>query len=155
MRVRIATRPWLLVQVTVLALTSPFTSAAGQTLTDVTWTGAGASLLDPALRLPSGSLRAVGPGVAALADRLPGAAAWSEVEAYAAPGLAAARRPAFLQRLGHSFAAAGYFETSRSTTPDGAGSRTRSVYEDATGRRALLVVFDAPDELVWLFALPR
>jgi len=77
-----------------LAVSAPGPVAA-QTLAEVTFVAATATTLNPAVRLPSGSLRAVGPGVDALLARLPDASAWTEPEAYVARGVASRLRPAF------------------------------------------------------------
>lgn len=144
-----------LLALVLLLAAAPVRPASAQTLAEVTFVAATSSQLDPALRLPTGSYRAVGPGVDALAARLQDTAEWTEFEAFAARGLAVRLRPAFVAQVTTSFAAAGYFEASRSTVPDGAGTRTRIEFEDGAGRRTLLVLFDAPDELVWLIAASR
>lgn len=146
-------RPSLLV--VALLVSSLPSGAAAQTLAEVTFVAATATQLNPAIRLPTGSMRAIGAGVDALVARLPDAADWTGAEAYAARGLAARLRPAHVQQVTTSFAAAGYFEVARATAPDGAGTRTRIEFEDAGGARMLLVLFDAPDELVWLVAASR
>ncbi len=137
-----------------LTLTAPAPVAA-QTLAEVTFVAATVTTLNPAIRLPSGSLRAVGPGVDALLARLPDASAWTEPEAYVARGIASRLRPAFEQQVVTGFAAAGFFEAARRTVPDGAGTRTRIEFEGAAGERALLVLFDAPEEVTWLVARSR
>jgi len=137
-----------------LAVTAP-APVAGQTLAEVTFVAATVTTLNPAVRLPSGSLRAVGPGVEALLARLPDASAWTEPEAYVARGIASRLRPAFEQQVVTGFAAAGFFEVARRTAPDGAGTRTRIEFEGPAGERALLVLFDAPEEVTWLVARSR
>lgn len=137
-----------------LAVTAPALVAA-QTLAEVTFVAATATTLNPAIRLPSGSLRAVGPGVDALLARLPDASAWTEPEAYVARGIASRLRPAFEQQVVTSFAAAGFFEASRRTVPDRTGTRTRIEFEGPAGERALLVLFDVPEEVTWLVARSR
>lgn len=140
-----------------LLAAAPFAAppAAAQTLAEVTFVAATSASLDPSVQLPSGSVRAIGPGVDALLARLPDAHAWTEPEAYAARGLAANLRPAFEHQVATSFASAGYFERSRRSVQDGETERTRIEFEDAAGRRTLLVLFDAPDALVWLIAVAR
>jgi hypothetical protein len=126
--------------------------AAGQTLAEVTFVAATVTQLDPSIRLPSGSLRAVGPGVDRLLARLPDANAWIAGEAYVARGIAARLRPAFEAQVATSFAVAGYFEERRATVPASPQPYTRIEYLAPDGARALLVLFDAPDEVVWLVA---
>lgn len=142
-----------------LALLAPgsVAPAAAQTLAEVTLVSAIATTLDPSVRLPSGSLRAVGPGVDRLLATLPDAASWAEPEAYVARGIAANLRSAFEHRVVSEFAVAGYFETSRSTSPDPAtgGTRTRVELAGPDGSRTLLVLFDAPGEVTWLVARGR
>ena len=142
-----------------VALLAPGTvaPAAAQTLAEVTLVTAIATTLDPSIRLPSGSLRAVGPGVDRLLATLPDAASWTEPEAYVARGVAANLRGAFEHQVITEFAVAGYFETSRSTSPDPAtgGTRTRVEFAGPDGGRTLLVLFDAPGEVTWLVARGR
>lgn len=126
-----------------------------QTLAEVTFVAATVAQLNPAVRLPSGSLRAVGPGVDRLLARLPDASAWTEPEAYVARGIAARLRPAFEHQVATSFAAAGYFEVARRSVEAVPSAYTRIEYADAAGGRALLVLFDAPDEVTWLVARGR
>ncbi|MDZ7707090.1 MAG: hypothetical protein U5J97_04175 [Trueperaceae bacterium] len=149
-----APRRTALVVVLALSVLAPG-QAAAQTLAEVTFVAATATTLNPAIRLPSGSLRAVGPGVDALLARLPDASAWTEPEAYVARGIASRLRPAFEQQVVTGFAAAGFFEASRRTVPDGAGTRTRIEFEGPGGERALLVLFDVPEEVTWLVARSR
>lgn len=129
----------------------------GQTLAEVTLVAAISTSLDASVRLPSGSLRAVGPGVERLLASLPDGSAWTEPEAYVARGIAANLRDAYEHQVVTGFAAAGYFEVSRATRPDPArgGTRTRVEFEGPDGRRTLLVMFDVPDEFVWLVARAR
>jgi hypothetical protein len=126
--------------------------AVAQTLVEVTFVAATVTQLDPSVRLPSGSLRAVGPGVDRLLARLPDADAWVAGEAYVARGIVARLRPAFEAQVATSFAAAGYFEEARRTVPASPQPYTRIEFRAPDGARALLVLFDAPDEVVWLVA---
>lgn len=126
-----------------------------QTLVEVTFVAATVTQLDPSLRLPSGSLRAVGPGVDRLLARLPDARAWTEPEAYVARGIAARLRPAFEQQMATAFAAEGYFESARRSVAGPPVPYTRIEYRRPDGGRVLLVFFDAPDEVTWLVARGR
>jgi hypothetical protein len=140
-----------------LAAAGPAQPVRAQTLAEVTLVAAIATNLDSSVRLPSGSLRAVGPGVERLLASLPDGSAWTAPEAYVARGLAANLRDAYEHQVVTGFAAAGYFEVARATRPDPArgGTRTRVEFEGPDGRRTLLVLFDAPDEVVWLVARAR
>lgn len=131
------------------------TPVLAQTLVEVTFVAATVTQLDPAVRLPSGSVRAVGPGVERLLARLPDGAAWTDPEAYVARGVAARLRPAFEQQVATSFAAAGYFEASRRRVAASPVPYTRIEFVAADGGRALLVLFDASDEVTWLVARGR
>lgn len=129
--------------------------AVAQTLAEVTFVAATVVQLDPSLRLPSGSLRAVGPGVDRLLARLPDASSWTEPEAYVARGIAARLRPAFEHQVVNAFAVQGYFEAERRTVPASPVPYTRVEFQGADGSRTLLVLFDAPDEVTWLVARGR
>lgn len=129
--------------------------AVAQTLVEVTFVAATVMQLDPGLRLPSGSLRAVGPGVDRLLARLPDASAWTEPEAYVARGIAARLRPAFEHQVVSAFAVEGYFEVDRRTVPASPIPYTRVEFQGEDGTRTLLVLFDAPEEVTWLVARGR
>lgn len=142
-----------------LALAGPVV-AHGQLLADVLTTTAIVATFDSGVRFPSGSLRAVGAGVDALASRLPGSADWTDWEAYVARGLAANLRPAFVHNVVTSLAAAGYFEDSRetwtATGPTGAETQTKVTFVDMTGGdRYVLYVVEAGDEVAWLIGRAR
>ena len=128
-----------------------------QTLAEVTLVTAIATTLDASVRIPSGSLRAVGPGVQRLLASLPDGSEWTDPEAYVARDLAANLRDAYVHQVVTEFAVAGYFEVARSTRPDPArgGTRTRVEFEGPDGRRTLLATFDTPNEFVWLVARAR
>ena len=129
-------------------------------LAEVLTTTAIAATFDPAVRLPSGSLRAVGAGVDQLVTRLDGASAWTSWEAYVARGVAANLKPAFVHSVITSFAAAGYFEDSReSRTVQGANgteTQTKVVFVDSGGAsRHVLYVIESGDEVAWLIGTAR
>lgn len=129
--------------------------AHAQLLADVLTSTAIAATFDSGVRFPSGSLRAVGDSVDALARRLPGSAQWGDWEGYIARGLAANLKPAFVHNIITSFAAAGYFEDSRETRtvegPAGTENQTKIVFFDMMGTRMhVLYVIEAGDEVAWL-----
>lgn len=151
-----AGRPVRAVRIAILValLTLPGLAVA-QTLVEVTFVAATVMQLDPGLRLPSGSLRAVGPGVDRLLARLPDASSWTEPEAYVARGIAARLRPAFEHQVASTFAVEGYFEVDRRIVPASPVPYTRVEYQGPDGTRTLLVLFDAPEEVTWLVARGR
>ncbi len=134
--------------------------AHAQLLADVLTTTAISATFDSAVRFPSGSLRAVGSGVDALARRLPGSDQWGDWEAYVATGLAASLKPAFVHNIITSFAAAGYFEDSRETRtaqgPTGTETQTKIVFFDMMGSRMhVLYLIETDAEVVWLIGHVR
>lgn len=129
--------------------------AAAQTLADVMLTTAIASTLYPGVRLPSGSLRAVGAGTAPVIARVPDAAAWTDWEVYTATGIVAALEPALMNNLETGLFLDGFERVETTPTNDGATVTTRVVFAHADGRRALLVTFRQPRELIWLVARSR
>src|SRR5690554_6045687 len=142
-----------------LALAGPV-AAHGQLLADVLTTTAIVATFDSGVRFPSGSLRAVGAGVDALASRLPGSADWTDWEAYVARGLAANLRPAFVHNVVTSLAAAGYLEESRQsrtiTGPNGPETQTWLTFSDLSGaNRHVLYVIESGDEVAWLIGRAR
>jgi len=143
----------------VLALAAGAASHA-QLLADVLTTTAIAATFDSSVRLPSGSLRAVGAGVDALVARLPGGSDWTDWEAYVATGLAANLRPAFVHNVVTSLAAAGYLEESRQsrtiTGPNGPETQTWLTFSDLSGaNRHVLYVIESGDEVAWLIGRAR
>lgn len=137
-----------------LALT--LTSAAlAQTLVEVTLTTAIASQLYPGVSFPSGSLRAVGAGTAAVIARVPDAAAWRDWEAYTAGGFAASLEGALVYGVERDLFLEGYERVETTPTVEGDTAITRVVFRDAAGRSALLVTFRQSRELVWLVARSR
>lgn len=137
---------------TVLALTVP--GARAQLLADTLVTVAVASQTYPALRFPSGTLRAT-EAPPSLVARVPDAAAWTDWEAFTARGLGAALLPAHVRNLANGFALAGFFEDSRSETRVGDEIHTRSEFTGPDGARALLYVVRRGDEVAWLVARAR
>lgn len=125
--------------------------ARAQLLADVLTSTAIAAQFDSSVRFPSGSLRAVGPGLEALEARVPDRQAWTDWEAYAATGIATGLQAGFLHQVATSFALAGYFESERSESVVAGETRTRIIFEGDDGAR-LLFVIRVPQEVVWLTA---
>ena len=121
-----------------------------QTLVEVQLVTATALKLDSQIRLPSGSYRALGKGVARLVTKVRGREGFGDWEAYAARGIARNLRNAYVHQLATGFAVAGYLLAEEKTFQVGPERHTRYVFESMDGRRALLYVIDAPDALVWL-----
>lgn len=114
--------------------------AGAQVLADVMLSTAIASQLYPGVHLPSGSLRAEGPGAATFVATLPDVSGFGSWEVYTATGLAANLEPAFVRNVTNAFAVAGLFESERSQrTIDGA-VHTRMVFSDGTDEAILYVV---------------
>lgn len=125
--------------------------AQAQLLGEVMTVAAISAELNPAVRLPSGSLRVVGTPPASLLAKVPDAASFSDWEAYTATGVAASLQPAHVHQITTSFAVAGYFLENTSERTLGNETHTRYLYSDATGDAALLYVIRTPEEL-WLIA---
>lgn len=130
--------------------------ASAQLLAEVALAPAIASQLFPPVSWPSGSLRAVGSGVDALAARVvPDHAQWRDWEAYTAGGLAASLEGALVYGVERDLMVQGLFRAETSETTVGGERRTRVVFSDGGGQRALLVVIRSGQELVWLVARGR
>ncbi len=125
--------------------------AHAQLLAGVTLSAAIATEFDPGLRLPSGSLRAVGSGTDAIIARVPDRSRWTGWEVYAARGLATALQGAYVHQVKTAFAVAGYFESGETTEKVGSETRTRIVFQGDHGER-LLYVIRTSQEVVWLTA---
>ena len=134
----------------VLALIALATMASAQTLVEVQLVTATALKLDSQIRIPSGSYRALGPGVQRWVAKVRGRAGFGNWEAYAARGIARRLRNAYVHQVAGSFAAAGYLLGEQQTYQVGSERHTRYVFESMDGKRALLYVIEAPDVLVWL-----
>ncbi|HLU83242.1 MAG TPA: hypothetical protein VKZ43_07540, partial [Trueperaceae bacterium] len=89
-------------------------AAQAQLLADVMVATAISATFDSAVRFPSGSLTAQGPGADALVASVPDAGVWTDWEVYVARGVAANLQPAFAHNVTTAFAVAGYFEAARS-----------------------------------------
>ena len=122
-------------------------AASGQTLADVTLAAALASELYPGVRLPSGSLRAEGPGSIAFVAALPdsGSFAW---EVYTATGLISSLQPAFVREVVNAFAVAGLFEVERTERVVAGRAHTRYRFSDGS-RDAVLHVVAADGTVTW------
>lgn len=146
------TRRLALPFVAVLAALAPV--AAAQTLGEVTLVVAISSQLHPGVSLPSGSLRAEGPGAVDLIARIPDAASWTDWEVYTARGIAMALENAVVYGAERDLAVAGYFRTVHEERTVGGDRHVRLEFEGHTGR-ALVYVIREPDALVWLLARSR
>lgn len=125
-----------------------------QTLAELQLVMAASAQLNPALHLPSGSYRALG-DTQAFVNRVPGAAAFTDWEVYAATGLAARLQPGFVQQLSTSFAVSGYFLEEQQEQVHGEETHTRYLFVDDAGARILLYTIRRPDDLVYLIAKAR
>lgn len=128
--------------------------AAAQTLAEVQMVSAATAQLNPAIRLPSGSYRAVGPGAAAFVARLAPAdrRGFGEWEVYEATGLTARLQPAYVHQLTAAFAVAGMYQSSRTEKTVAGATHTRYVFEDTTGGRVLLYTIRSSDSFIWVLA---
>ncbi len=134
----------------VLALLALVAVAPAQTLVEVQLVTATALKLDSQIRLPSGSYRALGPGVKRWVAKVRGREGFGNWEAYAARGIARNLRNAYVHQVASAFAVAGYLLGEQKTFQVGQERHTRYVFESMDGKRALLYVIEAPDALVWL-----
>jgi len=125
--------------------------AHAQLLADVMMSTAIAAQFDPGLRLPSGTLRAVGSGTEGIIARVPDRDHWTDWEVYDARGLAAKLQGAYVHQIETAFAVAGYFESGRTQAEVGPETRTHIVFEGDNGER-LLYVITTSQEVVWLTA---
>ncbi|MDZ7704071.1 MAG: hypothetical protein U5L04_06265 [Trueperaceae bacterium] len=126
--------------------------AQAQLLAEVQTTAALALTLNPAVSLPPGSVRAVGPGAQDLIDTVPGAETYTDWEVYTATGVTARLQPAFVQQVVTSFASSGYLLASQQEEQVGNQTRIRYSFENTTGSSTLLYVIRTPNEFVWLVA---
>ena len=124
--------------------------ALAQTLLEVQLATAISLKLDQSVRLPKGSYRALGPGVERWIGKMRGTEGYGNWEAYVAKGLAKWLRPVYVQQVSTAFAQAGYLLVSNRKFSVGNEVHQQYVFEDMSGRRALLYVIEAPDALVWL-----
>ncbi len=122
-----------------------------QLLADVMVSTAIIAELNPAIRLPRGTLRAVGPGADAIIARVPDYQSWTDWEVFAATGLTVNLQGAFVHNLATEFAVAGLFQNSLSERQVGAETHTRYEFDDGV-TSALLYVIRTPQELVWMIA---
>ncbi|WP_457629061.1 hypothetical protein [Oceanithermus sp.] len=124
--------------------------APTQTLVEVQLVTATALKLDSQIRLPSGSYRALGKGVARLVTKVRGGEGFGRWEGYVARGVARNLRDAYVHQLASAFAAAGYLPEGQASYAVGAERHTRYLFSAPDGRQVLLYVIEAPDALVWL-----
>ncbi|CAN5807770.1 hypothetical protein BH23DEI1_BH23DEI1_12260 [soil metagenome] len=128
--------------------------AHAQTLGEVVLVSAIGSQLHGVSALPSGSLRAEGPGAAALIARLPDAANWTDWEVFTARGIVMALENALVHSVETELMVAGIGRVSRDESTFGDERHVRFVFE-GEGRRVLLHVIRGGDSLVWLLARAR
>ena len=122
-----------------------------QTLAEVQLVTAIATELNPAIRLPSGSYRAVGEGSEQIIAKVDNAEGYTNWEVYTASGIIAALQPAFVQQLSTSLAGAGYFVVEQSEQTIGAEKHTRYIFEDGLDT-ILLYTIRTNYEFIWLVA---
>jgi hypothetical protein len=147
-------RPWRTVTFAFLvvlagAVVAPLAHA--QLLTDVMMSTALSAEFDPSLRLPHGTLRAVGKGTEAVIARVPDRNRWTSWEVYEATGLVKTLEAGYVHNIETAFAVDGYFESGRTETTVGPETRTHIVFEGPDGKR-LLYVIRTSQEVVWLTA---
>ena len=134
-------------------------SVRAQLLADVMVATAISATFDSAVRFPSGSLSAQGPGTETLIAAVPDAHAWTDWEAYVARGLAANLQPGFVHNVVTAFAVAGYFEVDRNesnvASAGGTQAHTRIVFEGMDGTNRLLYLIRSGQEVAWLIARSR
>jgi len=142
-----------------VALTVGVGTVHAQLLADVMVATAISATFDSAVRFPTGSLTAQGPGADALIASLPDAGDWIDWEVYVARGVAAALQPAFVHNIATAFAVAGYFESGRTessaTTASGPQVTTRILFEGGDGTTRLLHLIRSDQEVAWLIARSR
>jgi hypothetical protein len=149
-----ARRPaWPVALVGLLAVLVIAPVARAQTLGEVMLVTAIMSELHPVRSLPSGSLRAAGPGAEALIARLPDAASWTDWEVYTATGVAARLEPGLVHNVETELAVAGFWRTSREESTQNDERHVRYLFEG--DGRVLLHVIRSGDTLVWLLARGR
>jgi hypothetical protein len=129
-------------------------TAGAQFLAEVQLVSAVTTELDPGLRLPMGSYRAVGKGETMLIAKVPGASEWHNWEIYTAQGVIATLQAAFVQQIATNFAVAGYFQSSLTVNQIGAEEHKRYVFTDGASE-LLLYVIRTQRELVWFVAEAR
>lgn len=125
--------------------------AHAQLLADVMVSTAISTTFDPALRLPHGTLRAVGSGTEAVIARVADRDRWTDWEVYEATGLVKTLATGYVHNIETEFAVNGYFESGRTETTVGPETRTHIVFEGPDGER-LLYVIRTSQEVVWLTA---
>jgi hypothetical protein len=129
--------------------------ASAVTLAELQLVTATSLQLNPAVRLPSGSLRAVGEGTEAIIARVPGSRGYTDWEVYAATGIAARLQPAFVQQITTAFAVNDYFLVEQTEETQDDETHTRYSFQNDAGEETLLYVIRTPAELIWLVAKGR
>ncbi len=124
---------------------------SAQTLAETQLVTAIATELNPAIRLPRGSYRALGAGTGQIIAKVPNAENFSNWEVYTATGVVAALQLAFVQQLFTSFAGAGYFLAEQSEKAVGMEKHTQYIFEDGSST-ILLYVISTNQKLTWLVA---
>ncbi len=121
-----------------------------QTLVEVRLATTTALKLDSQIRLPSGSYRELGKGVARLVTKVRAREGFGDWEAYAARGIARNLQNAYVHQVATGFAVAGYLLAEEKAFQVGPERHTRYLFSAPDGRQVLLYVIEAPDTLVWL-----
>ncbi|MFN3266791.1 MAG: hypothetical protein ACK41E_08125 [Deinococcales bacterium] len=132
------------------------TSVIAQTAAELLVVTSIIGTLDSSVRLPSGSFQVANPKITEQFTNLLGAdkAKYEGYTLYVATGLASKLADAYVANLANNFAAAGYFENSRSAQPAPTGeTRTRIEYQNFDNGKSLLVyLLRQPDRVYFLVA---
>jgi hypothetical protein len=122
-----------------------------QTLAEVSLVAAIASELNPAIKLPSGSLRAVSDDLGPIIALVPNHEAYDNWEVYSAGGISTSLRPVFIQQTTTAFALAGYFLEHESREQVGEASHSSFSFTDGVNQ-TLLYMIETPTELIYYIA---
>ena len=142
----------LILTITFLSLTPIVSPAKAQTLMEMQTVVAIASELNPAIRLPRGSLRAVDENIAQVAAQyVTDHENYQNWEAYTAGGVIMNLQAGFAQQIATNFAAAGFFPESQEETQVDGATHTRYTFTDGISS-TLLYVVRSPAELIWFIA---
>lgn len=134
-----------------VVLVSLGTLAYTQTLAEVQLVTAIATELNPAIKLPRGSYRAVGEGTQQVISEVENADSYTNFEVYTATGITAALQPVFVQQISTAFAVTGYFIAEQTEKTVGSAKHTSYIFDDGSST-ALLYTIRTSKELIWVVA---